>query len=91
MENSEKKNTCVLLDCERCGKYRRYKNDLLVIVPSIRKYDCSFKLQGKPICNGGGQFLKAICESHYHELVYLFKLLCIEVISKYNIMFLIDN
>jgi len=77
MENSEK--TRVLLDCERGGKYRKYKNDLLVIVPSKRKYDCSFKLQGKPICNGGGQVLKAICgviimNLLIHDLVDLFKL-----------------
>jgi len=36
--------TYVLLDCERGGKYRKYKSDVQPSVSGTRKCDCPFKL-----------------------------------------------
>jgi len=41
-----------LLECEGDGKYKKYKNNLKVIVTGIKKCDCPLKFHDKPIYNG---------------------------------------
>jgi len=43
------RNTYMLLGYEKGGKYKIYKNGLLVTITSIRKCDCLFKLQSKSV------------------------------------------
>jgi len=54
------RKTCVLLGCERGGKYRQYKKDLDVTKSEIRKCDCPFKLRGKPVNDGESCILKLL-------------------------------
>ncbi|KAH1265131.1 Protein FAR1-RELATED SEQUENCE 5 [Glycine max] len=58
----------VLIGCERSGKYRACRKDLLQIVTSSRKCRCPFKLQVKPVFGGEGWMVKLMCESHNHAL-----------------------
>jgi len=44
----------VLIGCERSGKYRARKKDLVQIVTGSRKCGCPFKLQAKPVVGGEG-------------------------------------
>ena len=44
----------VLIGCERSGKYKAYKKDLVRMVTSTRKCRCPFKLRTKPIMGGEG-------------------------------------
>ena len=60
--------TFVWWGCERGGKYKRYKKDLLVTESGSRKCDCHFKLLGYPVKSGEGWILKLLCGSHNHEL-----------------------
>ncbi|XP_068486297.1 uncharacterized protein [Phaseolus vulgaris] len=60
--------TYVLLGCERGGSYRKYKDGLEVPVTGTRKFQCPFKLRGKPIGKGQGWVLKVICGTHNHDL-----------------------
>jgi len=50
------------------GRYKKYKDDLEVIVTSTTKCDCFFKLPDKPIGKGEGWVLKVICDTHNHDL-----------------------
>ena len=42
----------VLIGCERSGKYRAYKKDLVRTTTDSRKCGCSFKLGEKPVLGG---------------------------------------
>lgn len=46
------RKTFVLLGCERGGKYKKYKLDVQPSIYGTRKYECPFKLRGKPYSNG---------------------------------------
>ena len=62
------KDLIFLIGCEKSGKYRARKKDLVRTVTSSRKYECPFKLQAKPMVEGEGWMLKLICVSHNHAL-----------------------
>ena len=42
----------ILIGCERSGKYRAYKKDLVRTTTDSRKCGCSFKLGEKPVLGG---------------------------------------
>ena len=44
------------------------RNIVDVSVTGLRKYDCPFKLRGKPSSHGDGWMLKVICGLHNHAL-----------------------
>jgi len=46
------KTSFVLIGCERSGKYRVRKKDLVRIVTNSRKCGCPFKLRAKPVMGG---------------------------------------
>jgi len=46
------RETFVLLGCERGGKYKQYKKDLLVTESGTRKCGCPFRLRGYPVKSG---------------------------------------
>ena len=46
--------TFVVLGCEKGEKYRRYRKDLQTTVSGTRKYDCPFRLRGRPLKNDEG-------------------------------------
>jgi len=58
----------VLIGCERSGKYRAYKKDLVRTVIGSRKYKCPFNLRVKPVLGGEGWMMKLICGNHNHAL-----------------------
>ncbi|XP_017406409.1 uncharacterized protein LOC108319697 [Vigna angularis] len=62
------RKTFVILGCERGGKYRKYKADAVASVYDTRKYECPFRLKGKPCSDGAGWVLKVMCGHHNHEL-----------------------
>ena len=42
----------ILIGCERSGKYRPHKKDLVPTVTSTRKCGCPFNLRAKPVLGG---------------------------------------
>ena len=48
------RTTYILIGCERSGKYRAYRKDLVRTIIGNRKYGCLFKLRGKPVLGGEG-------------------------------------
>jgi len=58
----------VLIGCERSGKYRAYKKDLVGTMKNTRKCGCPFKLQVKQVLGGEGWMVNLICETHNHAL-----------------------
>ena len=48
------KDLIFLIGCEKSGKYRARKKDLVQIVTGSRKCGCPFKLQAKPVVGFDG-------------------------------------
>ncbi|KAJ1399951.1 MULE transposase domain [Sesbania bispinosa] len=63
-----KKKIILTLGCERSGKYRKYKNELIRKVSGTKKCECPFKLRGRPLKNGEGWKLNVVCGFHNHEV-----------------------
>ncbi|KAH1229058.1 hypothetical protein GmHk_10G028905 [Glycine max] len=60
------KTSFVLIGCERSGKYREYKKDLVRTVTDTRKCECLFKLRAKPMLGGErwmDSFMHRLCHS----------------------------
>ena len=66
------KTSYVLIGCERSGKYRANKKDLVRTVTDCRKCDCPFKLRAKSVLGGEGWMVKLICGTHNHALTKSF-------------------
>ncbi|XP_017438319.1 protein FAR1-RELATED SEQUENCE 5-like [Vigna angularis] len=62
------RKTFVILECERGGKYQKYKPDAVGSVYGTRKCGCSFRLKVKPSPDGDKWVLKVMCGHHNHEL-----------------------
>ena len=62
----------VLIGCERRGKYREYKKDLVWTMTHIRECGCPFKLWVKQVLGGEEWMVKLICGSHNHALAKSF-------------------
>ncbi|KAJ1391958.1 MULE transposase domain [Sesbania bispinosa] len=58
----------LILGCERSGKYRPYKSELVRNVTGSRKCECPFRLRGRPLANGAGWKLNVVCGVHNHEV-----------------------
>ncbi|KAJ1393023.1 OTU domain [Sesbania bispinosa] len=58
----------LILGCERSGKYRPYKSELVRNVTGSRKCECPFRLRGRPLANGVGWKLNVVCGVHNHEV-----------------------
>ncbi|KAG4986288.1 hypothetical protein JHK86_033979 [Glycine max] len=58
----------VLIGCERSGKYKAYKKDLVRTVTNTRKCCGPFKLQVKPVLGCEGWMVNLICGTHNHAL-----------------------
>ncbi|KAJ1393007.1 MULE transposase domain [Sesbania bispinosa] len=58
----------LILGCERSGKYRPYKSELVRNVTGSRKCECPFRLRGRPLANGVGWKLNLVCGVHNHEV-----------------------
>ncbi|KAH1225599.1 PKS-NRPS hybrid synthetase [Glycine max] len=58
----------LLIACERSGKYKPKKNDLVRSCTSSRKCGCPFKLCAKPVLGGERWMVKLICGIHNHEI-----------------------
>ncbi|KAJ1375943.1 MULE transposase domain [Sesbania bispinosa] len=58
----------LILGCERSGKYRPYKSELVRNVTGSRKCECPFRLRGRPLANGVGWKLNVVCDVHNHEV-----------------------
>ena len=58
------KTSFVLIGCERSGKYREYKKDLVRTVTDTRKCECLFKLRAKPMLGGERWMVNLICRIH---------------------------
>ncbi|XP_017416844.1 uncharacterized protein LOC108327672 [Vigna angularis] len=62
------RKTFVILRCERGGKYRKYKVDVVPNVYDTRKCECPFRLKGKSCSDGDKWVLKVMCGHHNHKL-----------------------
>ncbi|KAJ1406826.1 MULE transposase domain [Sesbania bispinosa] len=58
----------LILGCERSGKYRPYKSELVRNVTDSRKCECPFRLRGRPLANGVGWKLNVVCGVYNHEV-----------------------
>ena len=61
----------LLIACEKSGKYRPKKKDLVRICIGSRKCGCPFKLCAKPVL-GGEWWMKLICGTQNHEMTKSF-------------------
>ncbi|XP_017416390.1 uncharacterized protein LOC108327167 [Vigna angularis] len=62
------RKTFIILGCERGGKYRKYKANVVASVYGTCKCECPFRLKGKPCSDGAGWVLKVMCGHHNYEL-----------------------
>ncbi|KAJ1419479.1 TRASH domain [Sesbania bispinosa] len=62
------RKTKLVLCCEKSGKYIPYKSQLVQNVTGSRKCGCPFRLSGRPLANGGGWKLNAVCGVHNHDV-----------------------
>ncbi|KAJ1390985.1 OTU domain [Sesbania bispinosa] len=62
------RKTTLVLGCERSGKYKPYKNQLIRKVTGTKKCDCPFRLRGRPVSTGDGWRLNVVCGYHNHEV-----------------------
>ncbi|KAJ1439532.1 PKS-NRPS hybrid synthetase [Sesbania bispinosa] len=60
------RKTTLVLGCERSGKYKPYKNQLIRKVTGTKKCDCPFRL--RPVSTGDGWRLNVVCGYHNHEV-----------------------
>ncbi|KAJ1384468.1 hypothetical protein SESBI_42535 [Sesbania bispinosa] len=58
----------LVLGCERSGKYRPYKSELVRNVTGSTKCECPFRLRGRPLAKGAGWKLNVVCGVHNHEV-----------------------
>ncbi|KAJ1386871.1 hypothetical protein SESBI_40418, partial [Sesbania bispinosa] len=62
------RKTKLVLGCERSGKYRPYKSELVRNVTGSRKCGCPFRLRGRPLANGGGWKLNVVSGVHNYDV-----------------------
>ena len=62
----------LLIACDRSGKYRPKKMDLVRTYTGSRKSGCMFKFCAKPILGEEGWMVKLICETHNYEITKSF-------------------
>ncbi|KAJ1385327.1 OTU domain [Sesbania bispinosa] len=62
------RKTTLVLSCERSGKYKPYKNQLICKVTGTKKCDCPFRLRGRLVSTGDGWRLNVVYGYHNHEV-----------------------
>ncbi|XP_028246699.1 uncharacterized protein LOC114424025 [Glycine soja] len=62
----------LLIACERSGKYKPKKKDLVRTYTGSRKSGCLFKFRAKPILGEEGWMVKLICGTHNYEITKSF-------------------
>ncbi|KAH1249094.1 Protein FAR1-RELATED SEQUENCE 5 [Glycine max] len=66
---SRRRNSFVLIGCERSDQYKSRKKEFVRRDIGSMKCGCPFRLRGKPVHGGEGWMVKLIWGIHNHELV----------------------